>query len=214
MRFQGYEEFQISAMHGRNAFTLLKESIHLDHMYKKNMSALSEMDEKETHSKGFRHLTENSRLERDVFNKLCSCVVLYQASMEAVFSNVLGYSEKVRSSFREEGFYKDWKRALKTFGQPIKEIQAYRNDFYNKLRNNLVHLYPDTDQRLEEVNNISIGRVYSGIRYGWWAHSRLWIGSERVTTSCDESWKIICRQQGLISDLFPDTHPDKLPPVS
>lgn len=204
------DEFEVTRIHGLNALNSLSEAHRLWEEQKK----WKEKEESQTQEEWFQ--TANvagshvSGLEMQIFSRLSKTVVLYQASMEAILANAAAQDDSVAAVATGTGFKSDWRAALEAVDQPTTEFDAYERDFYQEMRIPLTHLHPNSENRLTKIKAIDFERVYNGVRYGWWAHTRLLRGADSTAPQIQENWEKICRGVDLPPDLFPSSHPSQL----
>ena len=203
------DEFQVTRTHGVNAFYNLADAHSMLKQWKRDKQIFDqETPEDKYHNAG----ATGSRMrmaEHNLLSKLSAAVILYQASMEAILSIATGKDQRIADAVNNDGFKKNWLAALQAIDAETKEFEKYESEFYKGLRVPLIHLYPNTDNKLEKVKSITFKKVYNGMRYGWWAYIRLLNGIGLANDKYDEHWQLIC--QGKIRpNLFPDDHPKNL----
>lgn len=204
--FMRIDAFEITRIHGMNAFHSLRSAYNVWNACR----VWKERSDLETWEEKYRTAdSTGSRvrgLETTLFSHLSQTVVLYQASMEAILSNAVSMNESIRA-VAVGSFNKNWIAALKALNEDDKEFIEYERDFYRQMRIPLTHLHPKTDERLQEVRSIDFERVYSGVRFGWWAHVRLLRGLGLSSDDIHSNWSYICSGVNLPPDLFPDRDP-------
>ena len=208
--FREIDHFEVTRVHGMNSLLSLSEA----HVLWRQTKELRERSENESWEEKFQTAdATGARLwaaESSIFSRLAQTILLYQASMEAILSNVASQNESVAAAAKTGGFKQQWLDALEAVGQPSAEFRAYEQEFYKEMRIPLTHLHPNSDVKLAKVNRIDFPKVYAGVRYGWWAHIRLLIGIDLALPDIESNWAYICSRVNLPSDLFPDLHPTRL----
>ncbi len=148
--------------------------------------------------------------EETLRRHLFPAAMLFQSSMEAKLKLAADHDAQVDAAIRtKRSFAKCWKAALGQVDQPIDEFEKYDEILYEGVRNPVVHLYHETkaDKRLEDINAVSFEAVYTGVRYGWWAFTRLNHGLGLADGDLRKNWDTICSVAGLVPDLFADSMP-------
>ncbi|MCP1677042.1 hypothetical protein J2T57_004216 [Natronocella acetinitrilica] len=201
------DRFEVTRVHGMNALWSLSDAYQawIEYDKWKAKSDAESWDEKckTADSTG----TRVWALESAIFSKLTQTIVLYQASMEAILSNAFASSGTVADAVDGNGFKRDWEAALHAVGESTQEFMKYESDFYKEMRIPLTHLHPNSDDKLNKIRTIDFRRVYTGVRYGWWAHIRLLRGSGLGTGELCANWEYICSGVRLPPDLYPESYP-------
>jgi hypothetical protein len=130
--------------------------------------------------------------------------------MEAKLKLAADLDENVKAAIVGAGcFAERWKAALSQVNQPLDEFEKYADILYRGVRNPVVHLYDDTkaEKNLVKINAVSFEAIYTGVRYGWWAYTRLNYGLGFGDGNLRKNWETICFGVGLIPDLYEDSMP-------
>jgi hypothetical protein len=205
--FGNIDQFEMTRVHGMNALLSLSDAYKacLRHAQLKAKSDSESWEEKfQTADVTGVHVRA---LESEIFSKLTQTIILYQASMEAILSNAAASNGTVATAACGNGFKKDWEAALQSVGESTQEFTEYESDFYKEMRIPLTHLHPNSNERLKKIRTIDFKRVYTGVRYGWWAHIRLLRGAGFETGDLKTNWEYICSGVKLPPDLFAESHP-------
>jgi hypothetical protein len=148
--------------------------------------------------------------EETLRRHLFPAAMLYQSSMEAKLKLAADLDANVKAAIAGKGYFAPrWIAALSQVNQPLDEFEKYADILYRGVRNPVVHLYDDTkaEKNLVKINAVSFEAIYTGVRYGWWAYTRLLYGLGLVDGNLRKNWETICFGVGLIPDLYEDSMP-------
>lgn len=198
--------FDVAHTHGWNSFRALGKAYE----YKQEWEKYDEICRNESGQDAFHNggvnLSQRYAAGKMLFSTLSASAILFQAAMEAMFAHVTLENEGINT---QGDFVQDWENTLERFGQTTKEFVKYKNEFYIAIRNPLTHADKRVDRRtqLQKVGQITFQSVYCGIRYGWWAQSRLLHGAGITGDNHWGSWKTICSGVDLPTELYPEDMP-------
>ena len=100
------------------------------------------------------------------------------------------------------GFVQKWEQAFVAKGQPAK-FDDYAT-FYREVRNAVIH--PDTEQKIDTIDQLRFIRVHEGMKCGWEAFGRL---SAAIGEPHDkDSWRIMCEAHRVPMDCPDPSYPD------
>lgn len=125
-------------------------------------------------------------------NKLVTSVILFQSGMESLYYFMCSYDSKLQ----KKGSFKElWRNAFKGYNSDF-NFDKY-GDFYTEIRNAIAH--PETEKRINKVNNLDFKTVYLGFKSGWEAFEEL--SSLTGKSHDNNSWEIMCSIHSLPSQV-------------
>lgn len=140
-------------------------------------------------------------LNRQINSKeyLVKAVALFQAGMESLINY---WQSKYPEIKCDSGFVPKYEKAFSVKGVSH-SFDDYAS-FYRTVRNAIIH--PDSQQKIETINNINFIQVYKGINHGWDALERL---ADKLGEPFDtNSWETLCNIHRVDSQLLESDYPD------
>lgn len=140
-------------------------------------------------------------LNRQINSKeyLVKAVALFQAGMESLINY---WQSKYPEISGGSNFVSKYEKAFSVKGV-FHSFDDYAS-FYRTVRNAIIH--PDSQQKIDTINNINFIQVYEGIKHGWDALERL---SDKLGRSFDtNSWETLCNIHRVDSQLLESDYPD------
>ena len=119
---------------------------------------------------------------------LVKATALFQAGMESLINHWQSKYPEIQGG---NNFVSKWECSFTSKG-----VEANFDDyasFYREVRNAVIH--PDTQIKIDTINNIEFLSIYQGIKYGWDASRRL--ASELGEPYDNNSWGTMCNIHGI-----------------